>query len=676
MLPVTLRFESKIEERCTHATKQRTYVLVQQAKDKEEPFFFDPDINLVERRLLKEKKLRDQARMENRRVTLGDYSRPTDKGMQSSIPRPPIATNNFELKPTLLQLVTNDQFGESEVEDPNLHLARFLQIYDTVKMNGVPGEAIRLRSIKYPHGMLEDLLVKVDKFIFPTDFVMLDMEADKKIPLILRRPFLATGRALIDVEKSKFMLRVQEEQVVFNVFNVMKHPAKTLDCFMIEEISNYKTPMLLKAEEEALKAFPEHDFDSESEELNEEEIKMLNLLEKEVVRMPFRLCNALATFQRCMLAIFGNMVEKFIKEKFHFMVKGGIVIGYKISAEGITVDCAKIEMIEKLPPPVYVKGVGSFLGYIGFYHRFIKDFYRITKPLTDFLMKDAPFIFSKHYSMAFASLKEKLISAPILAAPDWSSPFKLMCDTSDFAVGVVLGQKNDKLTHVIYYESKVLNEAQVNYTTTEKEMPVVVLEGDQLSHLEGDAEIIPIKEEFPNESLMRIEKSPWKLEGSLEFEVPSPLFFLFSYDPIPLLEDHGCLLVEIAFRIMWQSFRSVHLVTALPSSENSLDQYYSLWPNLAQASERLAQARRVASWTSLMRASLDEVLDIFRPSEWPVVGSLAQASVCGIRHWSIFDRASGWPWEASPERASIGNHTNGISLKRDILAQARSMSDA
>ena len=69
------------------------------------------------------------------------------------------------------------------------------------------------RSIKYPRGVIEDVLVKVDKFIFPADFIVLDMDEDEKIPLILGRPFLAMGRTLIDVQQGKLVLRVEEDEV-------------------------------------------------------------------------------------------------------------------------------------------------------------------------------------------------------------------------------------------------------------------------------------------------------------------------------------------------------------------------------------------------------------------------------------------------------------------------------
>ena len=90
------------------------------------------------------------------------------------------------------------------------------------------------RSLKHPRGIIEDVLVKVDKFIFPADFIVLDMEEDKEIPIILGRPFLETGRAMIDVQRGELKLRVQEDEVKFNVFEAVRHPAESDTCFMVE----------------------------------------------------------------------------------------------------------------------------------------------------------------------------------------------------------------------------------------------------------------------------------------------------------------------------------------------------------------------------------------------------------------------------------------------------------
>ncbi|GKA05401.1 putative nucleotidyltransferase, ribonuclease H [Tanacetum coccineum] len=183
--------------------------------------------------------------------------------------------------------------------------------------------------------------------------------------------------------------------------------------------------------------------------------------------MPFGLCNAPATFQRCMVAIFQDMLETSMEvfmddfsifgvsfdsclanleqmlirckqahivlnwEKCHFMVTEGIVIGHKVSSVGLDINKAKINVIAKLPPPTNVKA-------------------------------------------AFETLKEKLTNAPIMVSPDWSQPFELMCDASDFVVGVVLGQHEGKHFHPIHFANKTLNNAQQNYTVTEKELLAVV----------------------------------------------------------------------------------------------------------------------------------------------------------------------------------------------------------
>nr|GEU78031.1 reverse transcriptase domain-containing protein [Tanacetum cinerariifolium] len=175
-------------------------------------------------------------------------------------------------------------------------------------------------------------------------------------------------------------------------------------------------------------------------------------------RIPFGQCNAPGTFQRCMMAIFYDMIKKTMEvfmddfsvfknsfqtclshlermlkwcedtnlclnwEKTHFMVKKGIVLGPKISKNGIEVDKAKVDAIGKLPHPPTVKCIRSFLGHVSFYRRFIQDFLKIARPMTRLLEKDTPFLFLKECVEAFQTLKRKLTEALILIAPDWICP--------------------------------------------------------------------------------------------------------------------------------------------------------------------------------------------------------------------------------------------------------------
>ena len=126
-------------------------------------------------------------------------------------------------------------------------------------------------------------------------------------------------------------------------------------------------------------------------------------------------------------------------EKCHFMVQEGIVLGHRVSKNGIEVDKAKITVIDKLPPLTLVKGIRNVLRHAGFYRRFIKDFSKITKPLCSLLEHDKPFNSDKDCLQAFSELKKALVTTPVVIAPECSLPFELMCDASDHFVGAILG---------------------------------------------------------------------------------------------------------------------------------------------------------------------------------------------------------------------------------------------
>ncbi|XP_069155699.1 uncharacterized mitochondrial protein AtMg00860-like [Solanum lycopersicum] len=123
-------------------------------------------------------------------------------------------------------------------------------------------------------------------------------------------------------------------------------------------------------------------------------------------------------------------------KKYHFMVKEGIVLGHLISEKGIEVDRSKVEVIERLPPPISVKGVRRFLKHAGFYLRFIKDLSKIVHPLFKFLEKECKFYLNESCLWTFGELKEKLVSAPIIILLEWSKPFDVICDASGVALCV------------------------------------------------------------------------------------------------------------------------------------------------------------------------------------------------------------------------------------------------
>ena len=152
------------------------------------------------------------------------------------------------------------------------------------------------------------------------------------------------------------------------------------------------------------------------------------------------------------------------------MVTKGIVLGHKIYKGRLEVDQAKVFVIKTLLPPTIVKGIRSFLGHVGFYKRFIREFLKIWRPLCRLLEKDTKFDFDESCRSAFKEIKSRLVTAPIMATPDWNKEFEIMCYASDYAMGAVLGQRTENIFEAIYYARKTFNEAQENYSTTEKEM--------------------------------------------------------------------------------------------------------------------------------------------------------------------------------------------------------------
>eukprot|EP00253_Pinus_taeda_P025189 PITA_25189 len=161
-------------------------------------------------------------------------------------------------------------------------------------------------------------------------------------------------------------------------------------------------------------------------------------------------------------------------EKCEFLMTEGTVLGHTVSRQGLQADPSKVAIIKMVPPPQKVRDVRSFLGLTRYYRRFIKDFRKLSLPLFGLLAKDVEFKWSDDYQKALNELKDKLVSAPILRGPNWALPFHIHIDASNKAIGAILGEVEEKLPYAIYFVSKNLSKAEMNYTVTEKEsLPVV-----------------------------------------------------------------------------------------------------------------------------------------------------------------------------------------------------------
>nr|GEU45200.1 DNA-directed DNA polymerase [Tanacetum cinerariifolium] len=319
------------------------------------------------------------------------------------------------------------------------------------------------RTISKPTGIAENVFVKVRKFYFPTDFVVLDFIADPRVPLILGRPFLRTAHAVINVYEGEIILRHEEQSLTLkcgDIPSISYNNFKSLNKVdLIDATCEEYSKEALGFFDEVASGDPTPHYDPI---VSNSSPTLTPFYESDACKVP------IVKSSSPTLTPFGETEESKEKssvdeppkvelkellphlecedtklalnwEKSHFMVKEGIVLGHKISKKGFEVDKAKIDVISKLPHPTTVKGIRSFLGHA-----------------------------------AFQTLKEKLTEAPILIAPNWDQPFELMCDASDFATGAVLGQRIEKHFMLIHYASKTMTEAESNYTTTEKEMLAVV----------------------------------------------------------------------------------------------------------------------------------------------------------------------------------------------------------
>ena len=152
----------------------------------------------------------------------------------------------------------------------------------------------------------------------------------------------------------------------------------------------------------------------------------------------------------------------------------GTVLGHTISQQGLQVDPNNIAIIQRVSLPQKVRDVKIFLVLAGYYRRFIKDFSKLASPLFGLLGKDVEFIWIENCQEALDTLKSKLVTAPILRGPNWVLPFHIHTDASNKAIGAALGQVDEKLPYAIYFISKNLSKAELNYTISKKELLVVL----------------------------------------------------------------------------------------------------------------------------------------------------------------------------------------------------------
>lgn len=230
----------------------------------------------------------------------------------------------------------------------------------------------------------------------------------------------------------------------------------------------------------------------------------------EYKRMPFGLKNAPATFQRLMDRILSGLqgTELFVylddiviyassltehetkfnrlaerlrnanlrlqPDKCEFLRKEVTYLGHIISETGVKPDPGKVEAVRNFPRPKNDKNIKQFLGLAGYYRRFICNFSKIAKPLTALLKKGEPFKWLESQETAFKELKEQLCTEPLLQHPDFTKPFILTTDASGYAVGGILSQGTIGKDRPIAYASRLLNRAEGNYSTIEKELLAIV----------------------------------------------------------------------------------------------------------------------------------------------------------------------------------------------------------
>ncbi|GAU50734.1 hypothetical protein TSUD_410570 [Trifolium subterraneum] len=425
-------------------------------------------------------------------------------------------------------------------------------------------------------GVLEDVLMQVNDLIFPADFNILDMEGETNSS---REPdnalkSLGSARGLeysrfvrgtsinpVQVVPKKSGLTVvkneKNELVPTRVQNSWRvcidyrrlNQATRKDHFPLPFIDQMLERLAGKSHYCFLDGFSGYFKIHIAPEDQEKTTFTCPFATFAYRRMPFGLCNAPGTFQRCMTSIFSDFIENCMEvfmddftvygasfdacltslnlvlarcietdlvlnfEKCHFMVEQGIVLGHIISEKGISVDPAKIDVISTLPYPSCIREIRSFLGHAGFYRRFIKYFSKIALPLSNLLKNDVTFNFDDACKQAFDFLKKALTSTPIIQPPDWSIPFEIMCDASNYALGAVLTQRVEKAAHKPEAKPRLIRWMlllQVFDVDIKDKSGTENLVADHLRRIEHDGDTSPIQDDFPDEQLLLLHGvTPW-----------------------------------------------------------------------------------------------------------------------------------------------------------------------
>nr|GEX55277.1 reverse transcriptase domain-containing protein [Tanacetum cinerariifolium] len=389
------------------------------------------------------------------------------------------------------------------------------------------------RSISRPVGVAEDVYVKVGSFHFPPDFVVVDFDADPRVPLILERSFLKTGRALIDVFEGELTLRVGKEAITFNLDQTSRYSsnysdmtAKRIDVIDMayEEYSQEVLDEPTSSEFHQPYLDPEGDILLLEAFLNDdpslpppnqrnymlEVLKKLKICEAksnkssvdeppvvELKFLPPHLEYAFLEGDNKLPVIIAKDLRVEEKTALLTVLKSHKrAIAWKLSdIKGINPEfyTHKILMEEdftpafqhqrRVNPKIYdvikqevIKLLDARLIYPISDSPWVSPVHCVPKKggFTVVENEDNELILTRLCVDSFQTLKRKLTKVPILIALDWDMPFELMCDASDFAIGVVLGQRQDKHFRPIHYASKTMTEAESNYTMNEKEMLAVV----------------------------------------------------------------------------------------------------------------------------------------------------------------------------------------------------------